>query len=252
MLQLPSGSIGGLWATGKYVEQCSNLDVALKACIADAKRNSIRFFSLRLEENALAALHTAEEVGFRVIESFLTFRRPTTEEIPLGVDSALEPATTFYVRRARPADMETVADLAFRTFQFFRLFADPCIPEERARHSRQEWVRNGFKGRADAMYVAESGNYLAGFALLQLKIGANGEKIGVIELIAVAAEFSGRGIGKALVAQFIRHYQGKASEIEVGTQDKNTRAVGLYIRMGFRLVRSEFSLHRYTDSSTRG
>jgi ribosomal protein S18 acetylase RimI-like enzyme len=146
--------------------------------------------------------------------------------------------------------METVADLAFRTFQFFRLFADPRIPEERARHTRQEWVRNGFKGRADAMYVAESSNRLAGFALLQLKIGANGEKVGVIELIAVAAEFSGRGIGKALVAQSIRHYQGKASEIEVGTQGKNTRAVGLYIRMGFRLVRSEFSLHRHTDSST--
>ena len=101
--------------------------------------------------------------------------------------------------------METVAELAFRSFQSFRLFADPPISEGDARHSRREWVRNGFKGRAEAIYVAENENCLTGFVLLQLKMGANAEKIGVIELIAVAPEFSGRGIGKALVAQAIQH-----------------------------------------------
>ena len=108
---------------------------------------------------------------------------------------------------------------AHRAFQSFRLRVDPQIPESRARHSRREWVRNGFKGRAEAIYVAESENQLVGFALLQSKAGA--EKIGEIELIAVDPAFQGRGIGKALVAEAIRHYQGKTAEIQVGTQAKN-------------------------------
>ena len=123
---------------------------------------------------------------------------------------------------------------------------DPQIPESRARHSRREWVRNGFKGRAEAIYVAESENRLVGFALLRSKAGT--EKVGEIELIAVDPAFHGRGIGKELVAEAIRHYQGKTSKIQVGTQAKNLRAIGLYTRMGFSVIRSELSFHRHSEA----
>jgi ribosomal protein S18 acetylase RimI-like enzyme len=156
--------------------------------------------------------------------------------------------------------METVAAIAHRAFESFRLRVDPQIPESRARHSRREWVRNGFKGRAEAIYVAESENRLrsacpdsigespriVGFALLRSKAGT--EKTGEIELIAVDPAFHGRGLGKALVAEAIRHYQGKTSEIQVGTQAKNLRAIGLYTRMGFSVVRSELSFHRHSET----
>ena len=142
--------------------------------------------------------------------------------------------------------METVASIAYRAFQSFRLRVDPQIPESRARHSRREWVRNGFKGRAEAIYVAETENRIVGFALLQSKASRrlserSTEKIGEIELIAVDPAFHGRGIGKELVAEAIRHYQGRTSEIQVGTQAKNLQAIGLYTRMGFSVVRSELS-----------
>ena len=136
--------------------------------------------------------------------------------------------------------------MAYRAFQSFRLRVDPQIPESRARHSRREWVRNGFKGRAEAIYVAESENRLVGFTLLRSKAGT--EKVGEIELIAVDPAFHGRGIGKELVAEAIRHYQGKTSKIQVGTQAKNLRAIGLYTRMGFSVVRSELSFHRHSET----
>ena len=107
-------------------------------------------------------------------------------------------------------------------------------------------VRNGFKGRAEAIYVAESENRLVGFALLRSKAGT--EKVGEIELIAVDPAFHGRGIGKELVAEAIRHYHGKTSKIQVGTQAKNLRAIGLYTRMGFSVIRSELSFHRHSEA----
>ena len=103
----------------------------------------------------------------------------------------------------------------------------------------------GEKGRAEAIYVAESDNRIVGFALLRSKVDI--EKIGEIELIAVDPAFQGRGIGKGLVAKAIRHYQGKTSEIQVGTQAKNLRAIGLYTRMGFSVIRSELSFHRHSN-----
>ena len=239
VLHYPSGSVGGLWAEGCYTEQRHRLEAVLKACIADAADHGVQFLSVRLPENAIAALHAVEAVGFRIIESFLTFGRNTDGEIPFSG------ASDCHVRLAQPDEMEEVAALAYRAFQSFRLRIDPQIPECRARHSRREWVRNGFKGRAEAIYVAESENHLVGFALLRSKVGT--EKIAEIELIAVDPAFHGRGIGKALVAASIRHYQEKTSEIHVGTQAKNLQAIGLYTRMGFSIVRSELSFHRHAD-----
>ena len=246
MLGCPSGSIEGLWAEGCYAEQRHRLETVLNACIADAEDHGVRFLSVRLPEDAIAALHAVESVGFRIIESFLTFGRKTAGEIPFNGGS------DFHVRLALPDEMETVASIAYCAFQSFRLRVDPQIPESRARHSRREWVRNGFKGRAEAIYVAESENRIVGFALLRSKVSRrlperSTEKVGEIELIAGDPAFHGRGIGKALVAEAIRHYQGKTSEIQVGTQAKNLRAIGLYTRMGFSVVRSELSFHRHSE-----
>ena len=253
VLGCPAGSIEGLWAEGCYAEQRHRLETVLNACIADAEDHGVRFLSVRLPEDAIAALHAVESVGFRIIESFLTFGRKTAGEIPFGTKS------DFYVRLTQPDEMETVASIAYCAFQSFRLRVDPQIPESRARHSRREWVRNGFKGRAEAIYVAESENRLCsesprivGFALLRSKVSRrlserSTEKIGEIELIAVDPASHGRGIGKALVAEAIQHYQGKTSEIHVGTQAKNLQAIGLYTRMGFSVVRSELSFHRHSE-----
>ena len=247
VLDCPSGSVGGLWTEGDYTEQRHRLETVLKACSADAEAHGVRFLSIRLPESALAALHAVEAVGFRIIESFLTFSRKTVREIPFVHSEIREGGSDFQVRLARPDEMEIVASIAYRAFQSFRLRIDPQITESRARHSRREWVRNGFKGRAEAIYVAESERHIVGFVLLRSKTGMR--KTGEIELIGVEPGFHGRGIGKALVAQAIRHYQGKTSKIHVGTQAKNLRAVGLYTRMGFSVVGSEFSFHRHSDGA---
>ena len=245
VLGCPSGSIEGLWAEGCYAEQRRRLETVLNACIADAEDQGVRFLSVRLPEDAIAALHAVESVGFRVIESFLTFGRKTAGEIPFVGSATGNGGSDCRVRLAQPDEMERVASIAYRAFESFRLRVDPQIPASRARHSRREWVRNGFKGRAEAIYVAEMENLPLGFVLLRSKTDTG--RTGEIELIAVDPAFHGRGIGKVLVAEAIRHYQGRTSEIHVGTQAKNLRAIGLYTGMGFSVIRSELSFHRHSD-----
>jgi ribosomal protein S18 acetylase RimI-like enzyme len=240
VIQCPSGAVGGLWAEGEdYSEQLDRLEEVLSACVRDTEENDVRFLAMRLPEEAVAAIHAAESLGFRLVESFLTFRCSTENPPPL------DPR----VRLARPEEVEAIADLAFRAFRYNRFLSDPLIPEEHARYSRREWVRNAFKGRAEAIYVVEDEGHTVGFLLLKPRTLANGERVGVIDLIAVAPEHSGKGLGSALVGQALRYYHGKTQFVEVSTQAKNIPSVALYTRNGFRLYRSEVSLHRHVKDN---
>ncbi len=236
VLQQPSGLICGIWSDGNYLTQREYLKKVLGACVKDAEDQNIGLLSLRLAEQEIAALNAAESIGFRIIESYLTFTHDLS-----GV-----PVLDSRVRLAAPEDQEAASELAYQAFRYNRFLSDPLIPQERARHSRREWVRNAFKGRAEAIYVAEVETKLAGFILLKSNPTADGQRVGVIDLIAVNPECARQGIGTALVIQALHHYQGKAKTVEVGTQGKNIPSVNLYIRCGFRLLQSELSLHRHS------
>ena len=241
VLQFPCGRIGPMWARGGYLERRRRLGKLFDRCTTEAQEQDVCFFSLRLNGTDLAALHAAEDAGFRVIESYLTFAR--------DIDHI--PESDKLVRLANPSEAEVVAEIAYRAFHYNRFLADPLIPEERARHSRRDWVRNAFAGRAEAIYVAEEKGNVAGFLLLRSVKNPDGEKVGLIDLIAVAPEYPGRGLGSALALQSLHHYQGKSPVVEVGTQAKNAAAVNLYTKLGFRLVRSEFTLHWHANYTQR-
>jgi ribosomal protein S18 acetylase RimI-like enzyme len=201
----------------------------------DCEKQGVRFLSMRLPEGDQTALHAAESVGFKVVESYLTFTRPM-EDLP-PVDAR--------VRLAHPDEMEPVAELAGRAFRYNRFMSDSLIPDRLARNSRSEWVRNSFKGRAEAIYVAEDGGRLAGFLLLRSKVDGQGTKAGVIDLIAVDSDHAGKGLGMALVSAAVHYYNHQADYLEVGTQAKNIPAINLYIKSGFRIAKSEFTLHHH-------
>ena len=233
VLQRESGAFKTWWSRGGHMDQQISLVRAFGACLKDCKEQGVRFVSMRLPEDDRTALHAAESVGFKVLESYLTFKKPIVNQ--QIIDDR--------IRIARSEEMEAVAELAGRAFRYNRFMSDSLIPDKYARHSRSEWVRNGFKGRAEAIYVAEEEGQLAGFLLLKSKTNNDGEKTGIIDLIAVDQDYAGKGLGLGLATACFKHYEKDADFIEVGTQAKNLPAVNLYIKIGFRIVKSELTLH---------
>jgi dTDP-4-amino-4,6-dideoxy-D-galactose acyltransferase len=235
VLQRESGAFKVWWSSGGDIDRQISLVRVFGACLKDCRDRGVRFLSLRLPEDDRTALHAAESVGFKVLESYLTFTRPMEDALPLDAR----------VRIARPDEVEPVAELAGRAFRYNRFLSDSLIPDRLARLSRSEWVRNSFKGRAEAIYVAEDEGRLAGFLLLKSKVDNRGARAGVIDLIAVDSEHAGKGLGMALVSAAVHHYNDAADYLEVGTQAKNIPAVNLYIKSGFKIAKSEFTLHHH-------
>jgi len=127
--------------------------------------------------------------------------------------SALQP----HFRAAGPTDINALEHLENRVFDGDRL----------SRRSLAAYIRSP----AVAMIVVELAGEFAGYALLAFRKGSPTARL---YSIALRPEFSGRGLGEALMHQCeaaARAQECKRLELEV--RPDNAAAIRLYARMGY-------------------
>jgi ribosomal protein S18 acetylase RimI-like enzyme len=107
-----------------------------------------------------------------------------------------------------------------------------------ADESKRAWARNNLSGRGDAAFIAEFRGQVIGFNLC-----LRGEDWALIDLIAVAPEAQGLGLGKALVEAAIRHYAGVVPVMRVGTQITNEASMAIYAAKGFTKTNEMVTFH---------
>lgn len=176
-----------------------------------------------------------QSLGFRVIDTGLGF-----EMLAKDVRAA-----TAGARFATAGDKAAVAELAGRSFIYSRFHLDPAIPVQVANMIKHDWAANFFVGkRGDAMIVAEIDGKIAGF----LQLICNGANV-VIDLIATAPEYARRGVASSMIGFLARQGSGRGApeRILVSTQAANIPSCRLYESVGFRLAKTEFTLHFHNE-----
>lgn len=168
-----------------------------------------------------------EPMGFRAVEDLVTFES--------HVDRMAEALPC-----AMPEDAERVGALARRAFHCTRWHLDPKIPDETANAYKAQWAKNAVRGRAIAVLVSHGKTRdILGFNALM----AQGHTL-VIDLIAVAPEWQGHGIGRALVdGAFAFASNHGYARIRVGTQSVNVASRRLYEAMGFQEMSRDRTWH---------
>lgn len=206
---------------------------ALAEGAADAMaRARIEIAGCRLPEAARHEILALEGAGFGVVECLLTLGRTLPETLPAPTS----------IGPMRAGEEEACAALAGRVFQYDRFHWDPRIDDRAADRLKSAWILNAARGRANAMLVARDGSQVVGFNACM----RNGDAA-VIDLIGVAPEARGRGLGAALVEAALAHYAGHAREMIVGTQSKNTASLAMYQRAGFRVRDSHLTFHAHLE-----
>jgi ribosomal protein S18 acetylase RimI-like enzyme len=192
----------------------------------------IEIASCRLPETSRREIHALESAGFRVVECLLTLGQALPESLPAPVR----------VGPMRAGEEEACAALAGRVFQYDRFHWDPRIDDSAADRLKRAWILNSARGRADTMLVARDGGEVVGFNAC-IRSGDTA----AIDLIGVAPEARGGGLGKALVEASLAHYAGAAREMIVGTQSKNIASLAMYQRTGFRIRDSHLTFHAHLE-----
>lgn len=181
-------------------------------------------------------------LGFYVVDVQVTF----------GLDKAVEPRNLAPAARSscrigefHPAQREAVLAIAKSCFRYSRFHLDPLIPPETANQIKHDWILNYIlKQRGEHLWVATVAGRPAGF-LAVIAGEEAGRRYRAIDLIGVAPDYQGRGIGQALTAFFVDFYKQHSDFLQVGTQIANLPSMRLYPKIGFSLIKSAYVMHRH-------
>ncbi len=238
-------------AIGRLVREAGDGPGELDAAIAAARRERLAVVFLRLagDDPLRGALDAAGHAPVdTLVTSTLAARdRARTPEVAPEVTPEVTPEVPPEVtierhdRLADPADVAAVAAITGEAIRTSHLHADPRLPVERTRALYAAWATNDVTGRARPTIVARAGRALIGY----LAVVAAADTA-MIDLVAVAAAWRGRGAGAGLIAGFIDWLGDRAITATVGTQADNP-ALRLYRRCGFVPTATHVTYHLWLD-----
>ena len=180
------------------------------------------------------------EAGFSVVDVNVTLERSPGPVFPgLGEGIQVAPCT--------PDQSPALLDIAGACFRFSRFHLDDRIPLGLAHALKRAWVENYTLGkRGEELLAATLNGRPAGF-LAVLAVEDRNHRVRVIDLVGVAPDLQGRGLGKALVNHFCSTSRGKCDLVRVGTQAANIPSLKLYQGAGFRAEGSAYVLHAHLE-----
>jgi dTDP-4-amino-4,6-dideoxy-D-galactose acyltransferase len=184
-------------------------------------RNSYLVQALMSEKDDIKNINLLEDLGFRFIESKITFKKTVTEYASIDIKKYNE---------------INEQELCSRSDVFYELYGKVTrfgvFSKEKINDFYFTWVKNSIDGKMDDKCIGYyEDNQLAGF--VTYKYNNNGISIG---LIGVFPEYQMKGIGRKLLDYVtntsINH---NYSYVFVSTQGKNLNAINAYIKNGFIL-----------------
>jgi GNAT superfamily N-acetyltransferase len=229
---------------GRLVRDPGDGPAELAAAIAAARRerHAVVFVRFTADDPLRGALEAA---GHTPVDTLVTSTLSARPEARPRIERSAALTIEHHDRLADPADVAAVAAITGEAIRTSHLHADPRLPAERTRALYAAWATNDVTGRAQRTFIARDGRALIGY----LTVVATPDTA-MIDLVAVAAAWRGRGAGASLIAGFIDwlgDWSGDRAVIAtVGTQAGNP-ALRLYARCGFVPTATHVTYHLWLD-----
>jgi GNAT superfamily N-acetyltransferase len=229
---------------GFKVAKITSFDRHTAGIVEELKGDGVRMIIARVKTADIQAVNGLEEMGFRVMDTQLTYRYDLD-----GYSARPLNLSAVRIRSYENGDLEPIAAIAGKSFDNYgHYFADPWLDREKCREIYRDWaIRScGDKTTADIVFVAQAGS-IAGFATYKIH-EKDGISYAACGLGAVDESFRGRGIYGRIINGALEWGKQKGLKwMEYNCLACNFPANISYIKPGFLPVDSFITLHYWTD-----
>lgn len=213
---------------GFKVAQITNIELGhVNEIISQLKQQGIRYATYRLPSDNFSLIHEMERKGFVMLDG--------VADLSVNIDSVAIEAAGDNIRQAEAKDITQLRKIAGEAFLLNRFYWDPIIPKEKVPMIYEQWIENSVLGKAaDGVLVSQAQGQITGFVTL--------EKKGHIPLLAVSADFQGKGLARQLLnAAFNKFKSWQVEQVTIATTMLNVAALRTYSSAGFKIVGSRLT-----------
>ena len=235
-------NIDNIISLGDYFESIKN-KLKLLSFIELSFGENIRTLSCKIDTNDTSSIHALEKMGFMIMDTLVTYsfdlRKAKNRELPVSCE----------LRFSRKNDIESLKSLAYNSFYLDRFHVDPNYPKEKCDELHSKWIENACNGiGTDKVIVAEIEDSPVGFTTVKESNEASkilGVRIASMILSAVSPKARGKGVYTSMINEGLNYLKDKADIVEVGTQLNNYPVQRAWCTLGFKIVKSQISFHKW-------
>jgi len=218
-------------------------EALIESCMKWMKQNQVKCLIARADLDNVEDILAYDKNDFQLADVLVIFHRDVEAPNP-ALDSP--PSESATIRPSRPEDVGTLMEIARASFAKDHFHRDPNFPQDKSDELFARWIHNSCHGSATTVLVAaEKNQEPCGFIACKTEQLEREPKYGVIDLIAVSPLSQGRGIGTQLVTEAVRWFAANVESIFVGTQANNIPSIRTYEKVGFRLLDTQLTLHKW-------
>ncbi len=209
---------------------------SLPRVLAFCRQEGVQFLIGRCAADDFPTVHALEKAGFLLMDTLVWYERP--------VSTALQRPDP-NIRLATPDDAPALRDLAAAAFSGYRghYHADPHLDPAHCDDLYVDWaVRSLDRAVADAVLLWPADGEPEGFVTLRERWPGEIE----LPLYGVHPRAQGQGLGKRLVMAALSWAARRgAHRLLSSTQVINLPSQRVWLGLGFRPVRVEYTFHRW-------
>ena len=145
---------------------------------------------------------------------------------------------------ATEAEIPNLRAIAAHNHLDSRFYADPHFERSKCDELYAIWIENSIKNPNQKVFTYKPEGKALGY------VSSYHDELGnaVIGLVGIAKECQGQGIATQLTQECLRVMQAEGcTQVEVVTQGRNTKAIQLYEKSGFRLKSIQTWFHKWYE-----
>jgi len=218
-------------------------EVLIKSCVKWMRQNEVKCVVARVDLDSLNDILAYDRNDFQLADVLVTFH-VNVNTLDLTLNS--QPSESVIIRPSLPQDKGKLEEIARASFTKDHFHRDPNFPKDKSDELFARWVYHSCQDLADVVLVAVGKDEEpCGFITCKIEQVGRDSKYGVIDLVAVSPSRHSRGIGTQLVSEAVRWFAENVESVFVGTQANNIASIGVYEKVGFRLLNTQLTLHKW-------
>ncbi len=199
----------------------------------------------KLDTQYFSPIYILQQNGYIFYET-ITYQTIDASDVATGIADGIE------YRYACEADIEALKNIGLKnTYPKSHFYLDNKFPVEKVDLMYSCWMENAVKS-SQKIVIIEEANQIAGvfvYDVVNHKTTLN-KKFGVWKSAFVDSNFRDKGIGLKLFKAAMQSCLNNGVDIiDSSLVDKNIGSQSLHNKLGFRLVNTQYTFHKWLDNN---